>query len=81
MHACVYVLLICAMSVRGAGLACMLEGTATAGALTGLDGVAAASGALTGLDGVAAASGALTGVDGEAAAGAVGWVVQGPQKS
>jgi len=67
-HACVYVLLICAMSVRGAGLACMLEGTATAGALTGLDGVAAASGALTGLDG-------------EAAAGAVGWVVQGPQKS
>ena len=68
MHACVYVLLICAMSVRGAGLACMLEGTATAGALTGLDGVAAASGA-------------LTGVDGEAAAGAVGWVVQGPQKS
>jgi len=67
-HACVYVLLICAMSVRGAGLACMLEGTATAGALTGLDGVAAASGA-------------LTGVDGEAAAGAVGWVVQGPQKS
>jgi hypothetical protein len=40
-----HVLLMCALSVCGmAGLACMLEGTA-AGALTGVDGVAAAGAA------------------------------------